>query len=255
MADYIAKVNPRYFAAAQLFAAQNDIRYYLNGVCIEPHPEGGAILVATDGHTLAAIHDPEGFARETIIVGGITKGLISACKTKGNPLAFTRPEQLLIGKTCAVVTGHKSQEPEPDPFDPLTLHASKIELIDGKFPDWRRVMPADRKGDSARLPAVNVRYLGRLSEAFSILRPGKRGEGYALYAHAVESEGCPVTFRFSDVELVDRFVALIMPIRDMGGMQAVPEWLRPKAKPRLRFRGEVMLIDGDDVSAGAARHG
>src|SRR5690554_4169346 len=151
MADYIAKVNPRYFAAAQLFAAVSDIRFYLNGVRLEPHPEGGAIIVATDGHTMAVLYDPEGYVREPIIVGGITKGLISACKAKGNPVRFTRPERLLIGRKCAVVSGHKSQE--PDPFDPMALHAEKIELIDANYPDWRSALPVDRKGESGRLLA------------------------------------------------------------------------------------------------------
>src|SRR5690554_6753006 len=163
MADYIAKVNPRYFAAVR------DVRVYLNGISIEPHPAGGAIIVGSNGATLAAIHDPEGYVREPIIVGGITRSLLSACKVKGNPLTFTRPQQLLIGKTCAVVTGHTDREPEPDPFDPLTLHAERIDLIDASYPNWRRIMPVDRKDELCRFPVLNANYLARLSDAYRIL--------------------------------------------------------------------------------------
>lgn len=81
--DIIARVNPKYFAAINLFAAENDVRYYLCGVYIEPHPEKGAVIVATNGHIIGIIHDPEGFCAKPIIVGDITKPLISACRSKG----------------------------------------------------------------------------------------------------------------------------------------------------------------------------
>lgn len=42
--------------AIEPFQSSEETRYYLTGVHIGPHPEG-AILVATDGHTLAAMLD------------------------------------------------------------------------------------------------------------------------------------------------------------------------------------------------------
>lgn len=38
----------------------NAERDYLNALHIEPHPQGGVLAVATDGHILGAVHDPAG---------------------------------------------------------------------------------------------------------------------------------------------------------------------------------------------------
>ena len=54
-------VNARLFKAASLFVSGEDTRNYIQGVCIEPHPEG-ALLVATDGRRVVAILDRKGSA-------------------------------------------------------------------------------------------------------------------------------------------------------------------------------------------------
>lgn len=59
MTEIILK-NPAFLAAASLFVSKEETRYYLNGVLIEPAPQGGVFLVATDGHRLVCFHDPEG---------------------------------------------------------------------------------------------------------------------------------------------------------------------------------------------------
>lgn len=46
---FVAEIPAETFALAQKFAAKNDIRYYLNTVCIRPCA-GGATLNATNGH-------------------------------------------------------------------------------------------------------------------------------------------------------------------------------------------------------------
>src|SRR5690606_12660465 len=127
--NYLARVNPKYFAAIELYAAKNDIRYYLNGVRIEPHPQQGAVIVATNGYRLAAIHDPDGWCEEPIIVGDIPRSLVAACKAKDNELTFTTPKQLWVSKTSAVVMGCDDTEPPQDPFNPMALHATRITLI------------------------------------------------------------------------------------------------------------------------------
>src|SRR3546814_11168706 len=36
-----------------------------------PHPEKGAVIVATNGHVMGMIHDPDGYCAKPIIVGDI----------------------------------------------------------------------------------------------------------------------------------------------------------------------------------------
>jgi len=50
------------------FRASNDVRYYLNGVCVQKEPNGGALVMATDGSALVVFHDEDGVAPlETIL--------------------------------------------------------------------------------------------------------------------------------------------------------------------------------------------
>lgn len=50
------------------YAADSDVRYYLNGVCIRPDSRGGVLVIATDGSTLYCVRDPAGVAdKETIL--------------------------------------------------------------------------------------------------------------------------------------------------------------------------------------------
>jgi hypothetical protein len=53
-------INARYYIEAGAFVTKEMSRYTLNGIRVEPHPEGGAVIVATDGHTMGIFHDREG---------------------------------------------------------------------------------------------------------------------------------------------------------------------------------------------------
>ncbi|GEM_PF-1349106 len=254
--NYLARVNPKYFAAIELYAAKNDVRYYLNGVRIEPHPQLGAVIVATNGHRLAAIHDPDGWCEEPIIVGDIPRSLVAACKAKGNELTFTAPKQLWVSKTSAVVMGCDDTEPPQDPFNPMALHATRITLIDAKYPDWRRVAPTKRANTPGRFPSMNPKYLAELHEAASILVPNHKKWGGAVRLEA-QDEHSSIIARIPHFELLERFFALIMPLRDMEFPRTIvpafamaPEPAQ-KAKPRVRHTPEGWVEIGAPAAEGA----
>jgi len=60
----VIKFQAKYLKILYPFMAQGDIRYYLNAMHIEPHPGGGAILVATNGHMMMVIRDIEAVCTE-----------------------------------------------------------------------------------------------------------------------------------------------------------------------------------------------
>jgi DNA polymerase-3 subunit beta len=223
----IARVNPKYFAAMNVFRAERDVRYYLEGIFIEPHPVKGVILVATDGHTLSVIHDPDGWTAAPVIVGGISKKLISACASKGIEHRMTVPKLLYISQQGAVVTGDSQVFDEVNPFGPLALHMSKIDIVDGKFPDWRRVVGMKRD-DVPAFPCVNAVYLARLEAVAKLLIPNhKYGQGIELIpAGRAQSMIC----RFTSNDLENRFLALIMPMHNDAPKTPLPDWLMPKAE-------------------------
>lgn len=53
----MTKIETHLYRAAVLFVSQKDVRPYLRCIRIENHPKQGVILVATNGHTLIALHD------------------------------------------------------------------------------------------------------------------------------------------------------------------------------------------------------
>ncbi|HCK4895383.1 TPA: hypothetical protein N0H42_000458 [Pseudomonas aeruginosa] len=56
--ELLARAKAHYLAAVSLFMAHNDVRYYLNGISIEPASQGGVLLIATNGHHIGVMHDP-----------------------------------------------------------------------------------------------------------------------------------------------------------------------------------------------------
>ena len=62
------KISTSFYTVASLVAAKEDVRSYLKGVRIEPAPQGGALIVATDGHRILVAHDSMAEDVETCIL-------------------------------------------------------------------------------------------------------------------------------------------------------------------------------------------
>lgn len=106
------------------FKAKRDIRYYLNGVHVTPHKDGGAVLVATNGHMMMVIRDEKAICTESAIFH-VQSGLDSACKKEFavvsvNPIT----ERLTITA--------KNEE--------LFIQPGKC-LVAGTFPSWEKLLP------------------------------------------------------------------------------------------------------------------
>lgn len=159
-------------------AARQDVRYYLNGLLFEWH-DSTLILVATDGYRLANV--------------GLRADI------DGNPGQAILPTQTVaILAKIAAATG-------PAPLT-LTLHRNRLavawrggdlvsKLIDGKYPDWRRVVPAHRQPAAQwRLPVADLTAaLGRvkiLSHAnfHGVVLEVRAEEPQTLYLTAANAE-------------------------------------------------------------------
>lgn len=189
MNDLRINFTPKYLPILDLFKAKGDIRYYLNGVYVEKAPQGGVYLVATDGHTLVCIYDKDGLIEgaESAIVK-IEPGLVAAAK---KPLA-----QRVSAPTYAVmVRRNRAMLAIPDSEEELFLQAGKC-LIEGKFPNWRKVLPSDfakLKPGAFSDCVVNPLYMARFAE----IKSDRRYAAIALWQEApdkaivVQAEGLP----------------------------------------------------------------
>ena len=139
--------NADLFRIAMRFASNEETRYYLKGIFIEPTPGAtkGLRLVATNGHALFCAYDPNGTADSTGIVA-LSDAALKQCKTPKREL----PRQIVVtGDTATVM-----RESE-------TIAISEKCLIDGTYPDYRRVIP--KMTDN---PVTGV-YAGKYLESFA----------------------------------------------------------------------------------------
>jgi DNA polymerase-3 subunit beta len=148
--------------ALLICAAKQDIRYYLKGISVDARANGDVVLVATDGHRLlaypVAVDNIEALAPGEYVIPREALEAVKPVKAGRTVLPIQidivtapdtpDPERVGVtikGKTSITVTGATSAVTAP---------------IDGKFPDWRRIVPASTSGELAQFNADYVSGFG-----------------------------------------------------------------------------------------------
>ena len=197
-------VNGRFLAMATVCQSVEETRYYLRGVAIQPNPHGaGAVLIATDGHRLAAFHDAAGVApRDAIFT--VSKEVVAAIKKLVRAEGDLATVEIGAGK----ITVGDSVLPCPE--------------IDGSFPDWRRVIPRARPKDAGKPPPASIAFSSEYAGSFDF--KGWCGKAKAIKMHLGVDAGAPVVIRRPDVP---EFLGVLMPMRvaGKGDDSALPDWL------------------------------
>ena len=197
---------PKHIAAVRLeaalrvrpFISTDYMRYYLNGVFIQAANEG-ALCVATDGHRAGIRHDREGLCRQDVIVR-LSPLLKNSKQPKWLVVTLTGD-----GKGYVSVLPVKVDDTPEDAIDRVEEAELRIgdAIIDGTFPDWKRVVPPASPGDFQR--GFNAKYIASFGERISIRGASDNG------AHLV-----------SDISDPD-FIGVLMPMR--ADAPTVPSWL------------------------------
>lgn len=143
------------------YVSREEVRYYLNGVCVSHH-DGAGFLVATDGHRLGAVP------------GGGSLTAITQDLPGGNAIV---PHQVLpqwqwmAARGDVEMTFHDSPALEPRAKLAVTRCvwradglAVRSKMIDGAYPDWSRVVPTVGRTVTARK--------GRLMQAAQLVAAG-----------------------------------------------------------------------------------
>jgi DNA polymerase III sliding clamp (beta) subunit (PCNA family) len=148
MSKITVNANPVQIRAAIHTAAEKDIRYYLRGVLIEGESTYTRV-VSTDGH-IASVqgYEVENAGTAVFILPLATAKMVGA---KDKFCEFTSEDE---GKTWAMKTNSVSVN-----FPP----------VDGKFPDWRRIVPKPRYDIEQKPSQFNPELLIRFSKAAKIL--------------------------------------------------------------------------------------
>ena len=188
--------------ALLLFSAKKDIRHYLNGVFFESC-ENGINSVATDGHALIAIR--ESIDNQYTGLSAIIprESLERAVKTKSVSLIITTDnERFNIADGGNVISGT---------------------CDDGRFPDYRRVIPSTCNNEPATYSAellLNFEKANKLLTGVS--RPKVLQNG---------TDGAQVKFTGTS-----NAIGVIMPMRDTENFSAyTPSWISESVTKALEI--------------------
>lgn len=193
------KVSGQAFREVAKFAAKADIRYYLNGVHVEPCKDGGVFLVATDGCCLLAMHEPTGELTGTDdgAIFPVTDEIIAAIK-------LTKAERKEGVPIDTSVVCHDGILRVMKNAIQAYLYPGEC-VVPGKFPDWRRLMPDAESLQPGRVHAVNPELIGR----FKHLKRTSFSDGIRVY-----SSGSQYGAMFVQMVGRDDVIGVVMPIRD-----------------------------------------
>lgn len=197
-------------AAASLFASKEETRYYLNGVYITPHHDGGVLCVATDGHRMGVVWDETGAANAPWICS-LPSAIHAAIMKRRGRDPFCSPSRVHFRAGAAYVLS----EAFPSLNDPLVLSDAHLAVayappIEGSFPDWRRVFAPVKEGEtSTPIVGFNPAYLASFGRAAEILKGGPKHVNCVQLIMG-SKPGDPVAVH---LEGVSNFTGVIMPMR------------------------------------------
>lgn len=156
-AKHLVDVDAVLFRAASEVRSFEEVRYYLNGVYVHPHPEKGVLLVGTDGHRMMVVHDESGSCQKPAIVKAAPKAL-QGVKVPKEP----EPRQrLVVAEDRHLIVG--------------TYRSLGPAIIDGTYPNYvlvlKPVLEAIRKGEH-KPASFNSEYFAGFHNVGQILKPG-----------------------------------------------------------------------------------
>lgn len=200
-------INHSIIKALLLTAGKGDIRYYLNSICLDVS-QGKATLVATQGHTLLAV-PIEG---ENLIDGEyiIDRTIFESVNPiKAGKIEF--PLELSIIQEPDKIEGDKTIKGLIN----VTLTGSTSatsRLVDGRYPDWRRVIPRNQSKESAQYKPEYIMIFGKITTLLS----GKKDQFPTLHHNG--QSGSLVS------NLGKGAIGVIMPLRQDDDFPYLPDW-------------------------------
>ena len=187
--------------AVSLFVAKQDIRYYLNGVLVEVTPTA-VRLCATNGRAMAVTNTPHAEGEPAPICGQWiipTDAIKDGIKCAGKHLSVVMLSVPEDGTSNNCTLG-------------LPWNAVMFNAIDGRFPDYRRVVPVACSGELAQ---YDPEYLFLFKQAALVYR-GKHAKGAINICHNGKESA-----RIGGID--DEFIGVIMPWL-VGDAPALPDW-------------------------------
>lgn len=248
--DFRCAVRADLVARAYAAVSTEDTRYYLNGAFVTVSPKGGALIVATNGHWLVAVRDPRGIVTGSGIVR-LDKKMLAAVKANRldvrSKFGMTAERVLVVkndeestadARAMIVINGKPSSTKDGPIIDPREQAFEQIDkpsrlvvqaqfadlLIDGTFPDFKRVIP-ENVTKTGRVPDIDPIYVAKASKAVSGNTYTKAVKFYPTETDGKADPSGPVLV-LPGYKQSDEFevLAVVMPIRDSGDIEIPTFW-------------------------------
>lgn len=218
MTEFKASLCANTFRKVALAQSTEETRYYLNGVLVEPHEDGGAILVATNGHFLIIMRDKDATVEGPASIVRIRPDILRECHKTDRISAKSKLGRKLVvrGQTARLEKASGNLDFGGSPDEKTIAYQWCGALIDGQFPDWRKVVPKPATQAPAVIPSVNSDYLAAIGKALAT----ETTAGTRL-VYCGEGEFSPMLV-YPLNKFVDGF-GVIMPVR--GDDVSMPSWV------------------------------
>lgn len=195
------------------FKGHDDIRYYLNGVLVTPYQDH-ALLVATNGHWMTVFESKAARVDKPRILD-LPKWFVnqmqqvqrgerldgddedSDWEDEDAPAPVRGPKTLTVASETSRLTILESGAVEQ-------LVKPGLPFIDGKFPDWQKVIPDPAKLERGLFSAFAPNYFAELYKAV----PDQHEHPLFCYQ---SRDGGPGVFRFGGMP---GLLAVLMPRKD-----------------------------------------
>lgn len=212
-----ATVNADLFRVVANFIASEETRYYLRGVLIQRHQLKGVYLVATNGHRMMVAWDENGATDLDDVIVSLDKHALAMCKAARGEAS----DRVLTvnGDGEAFISSDDRQ-----------LSSYRNCIVDGTFPDWRRVMP--REDAECAPESFAHKYLADFCNAAVALDKNATKTNPASI-RVYGGGGNPALIRFRNV---DNAFGVLMPVRDDNHSPRLPWFLT--AAPAAQMAAE-----------------
>lgn len=202
----------KYLPALLAFKQKSGIRFYLDSIRIEPHPDGGAILVSTDGHRMMIIRDSQAVLAEA---ANITVRYDAArfCKGESNIVTIDASDRLIVSGE----EGELYVQPG----------IASFEMKGFKYPEWRAVVPKFSELKTAVADYFASGYIEAVCRAHpNYKKAGAFMAGAVRFWQAGENQSMAVEF-----DGYPEYLGIIMPMREAGNrQQTLPLWVKAFAQ-------------------------
>ena len=199
------RVSAKLVALVTPFMATSDIRYYLNGISIRPHPAGGAVITATNGHVLGTAYDPSAVCEHDVILA-LTPATITALKAR----AGKGRELVLRNGRVTIIDG--PEEISIQPGNPV---------IEAKYPDLSRVIPPADRLKPGLMGYYNTAYIAVIDRVSKIAGARHAADQAATFFTV---DGNPNNSAVARLTAEPNFFAVLMPQRSSDEIASLPHW-------------------------------